>query len=86
MIEVKAKGLFSTADVERYAKYKKLADGQGNRYLFVTASESYQPYRKGVIDALGPKSAFFLDGENEWDKLVETIVQELKNDNPMSKG
>lgn len=86
LIEVKARGLFGTADVERYVKYKKLADGKDNRYPFVTASESCDPYRQGVIDALGQENAFFLDGEDEWDRLVGTIVQALKNDDPTRKG
>jgi len=78
LIEVKTRGLFGMADVQKYGKYREQAEGRGYRYLFVTASETHEPYRRGIIEALGQSNVFILAQPGEWERLVTTIVQELK--------
>lgn len=77
LVEIKTRGLFGISDVERYRKYKQWAQAKGYRYLFLTASETYMPYRRGICDAVGEDSVFLLDQPDHWERFVETIVNEL---------
>ncbi|MFZ1933539.1 MAG: hypothetical protein WCB27_21825 [Thermoguttaceae bacterium] len=76
-IEIKSRGLFGRTDIERYRRYSEAAKQHGLVYLFLTASESYQPYRDGIADAVGREGVFFLDVVGSWDRFLMRIVNEL---------
>jgi hypothetical protein len=76
-VEIKSRGLFSKSAIDRYRRYSEAAKRSGLVYLFLTASESYRPYRDGIADALGKESVFFLDEEGSWDRFVARVVNEL---------
>jgi hypothetical protein len=79
-IEIKSRGLFGKPDIERYRRYSEAARQNGLVYLFLTASESYRPYRDGIADAVGKEDVFFLDVAGSWDRFVMRIVDELRPD------
>ena len=78
-IEIKSRGLFSRADVERYGGYKRKANELGLKYLFITREESYQPYRDGIEEALGRDNVFFLDKPGHWQRFVTRVVRAVKD-------
>ena len=77
-IEIKAGGLFSMDDVDRYGRYRKAADDKGLGYLFLTLVESYAPFRQGIIAALGQTNAFFLDNPKDWARFVTRIQRAVR--------
>jgi hypothetical protein len=86
LLEVKARGLFGMSDVQKYGRYQERAEAQNYRYLFVTASETYEPYRRGIIDTLGHSNVFILAVSGDWERLVTTIVQELNCEERFQAG
>ena len=78
IIEIKAKGLFGKTDVEKYARYKKIAMKDELTYLYITGRESYQKYREGALEVFGKDNAFFFDQDNEWERFINRIVELLK--------
>lgn len=75
-IEVKTSGLFGTADVERYKKYKEAALQQGfQRYLYLTWSESHLPYKVGLNDAIGEENIFYIENTAEWSRFISVLAE-----------
>ncbi len=81
-IKIKTSGLFGMGDVERYRRYRGVAQEMGLTYLFFTQTESYAPYHKGIVSALGAKNVFFLDEPGNWNRFVTRIVRELRRSQP----
>lgn len=77
-IEIKSGGFFGKSDAEKYCKYRKILESLGKRYLYITAYETHEPYRKLAIDTFGDQYTFFLDSEGSWGEFIKTIRQELK--------
>jgi hypothetical protein len=77
-LEIKAGGLFSSDAPHRYKEYQSLAKKKGLRYIYLTLGETYQPYRKAIIKALGGNNAFFLDTAGEWKRFTTRLVAALK--------
>jgi hypothetical protein len=78
-IEIKAKGLFDRNAASRYCKYRVAAEERGYCYLYLTLQESYLPYRKAMLEALGQENTFFLDTPGDWSRLVKRAIQLLTN-------
>jgi hypothetical protein len=77
-IEIKSKGLFGVADVERYGRYKQAATQRGLQYFFLTLEESHQPYRQAITESLGRDNVFFLRNERgDWGRFVNGILAEI---------
>ena len=74
MIETKRKGLFGFPEVAKYGRYKQLAEAKGFHYLFITGSETYPPYRNGIIEVLGAENSFFLDRNGHWQQFITRIL------------
>ena len=77
-IEIKGGGFFGAADAEKYRVYRKAVESSGRRYVYLTAHETYQPYRDLAVDIFGEEYAFFLDSKGTWKKFIKTIRKELK--------
>lgn len=80
VVEVKQSGMFEPAAIEKYGKYRQVANRMGMDHLFITLGERYQPYRQGITKILGVENTFFLDTRGEWKRFVKRIVQ-LTNSN-----
>lgn len=78
VIEIKQSGLFNSPDIDKYKRYRKFACDKGLEYLFVSGGESYQPYKDGVIKAIGQENAFFLDKDGEWERFISRLVRLVK--------
>lgn len=77
-LEIKAKGLFDSGAASRYLKYRLDAEKLGYTYLYLTLEESYLPYRKAMIEAVGEENAFFLDTHGDWGRLIKRITKLLE--------
>lgn len=75
IIEIKVSGAYGRPVIEKYARYRKLASADGLAYLYLTGREAYKPYHEGMIQALGPENAFFLDTDGEWERFVRRIIE-----------
>jgi hypothetical protein len=78
VMEIKARGLFDENAADRYCKYKAAAEKKGYAYLYLTLQETYQPYKKAILNGLGRQNAFFLDTPGDWNRLIKRIVNLLK--------
>jgi hypothetical protein len=78
-IEIKLSGLYGLDGVRRYRQYRKAAEKKGFRYLFLTGGETYQPYRNGIIEALGRSNVFFLSDSGEWNRFVTVLIGPTRN-------
>jgi hypothetical protein len=74
-IEIKHKGLFGGREAAKYRDYKNAATKNGWAYLYITGSESHQPYRAGITKALGSDNVFFLDTEGNWERFMRRLVE-----------
>lgn len=72
-IEIKANGSYGR-DAEKYGLYSKYANENGWTLLYLTYSETYQPYRAAIEDSLGKKRVFLLSSEGEWVRFVNNIL------------
>ena len=79
-IEIKTRGLFGRNDIARYEEYRDRAQEKGyHRYVFLTGSESYAPYREGITKALGEDNVVFLKGQiGEWKRFIDIIAEGVK--------
>lgn len=76
VIEIKESGLFDTAGIAKYKKYRKAVNDLGFEYLFITGGERYQPYRRGITTALGRENTFFLDTRGDWKRFINRLAKE----------
>lgn len=77
-IEIKGGGFFGALDAEKYRSYRKAVESSGKRYLYLTAHETYQPYRELAADIFGEEYAFFLDSKGSWERFIKTIQKIIK--------
>jgi hypothetical protein len=77
-IEIKMSGLFSSTDIVKYSKYRKVANATKVTYLFRAGGERYQQYRDGISKALEKENVFFLDTLGEWKRFVNRLLRLLK--------
>jgi hypothetical protein len=75
LMEIKARGLFDSEAAQRYGRYSAAARAQGYSYLFITAQETYKPYRAAVKKAVVRGNTFFLDEAGDWARFVRRILQ-----------
>ena len=78
LVEIKTSGLFDIGSVEKYRRYRAAAEENGCRYLFLSAHETYKPYRDGIVGALGRENVFMLTEPRGWQGFVGTVVKELR--------
>jgi hypothetical protein len=69
-MEVKTSGLFDRNAANRYRRYRAAAEEKGYVYLYLTLHETWLPYRKAMLKALGQRNAFFLDTPGDWRRLI----------------
>jgi hypothetical protein len=75
LMEIKARGLFDSEAAMRYGRYSAAARERGYSYLFITAQETYKPYRAAVKEAVGRTNAFFLDEPGDWARFVQRLLK-----------
>lgn len=75
-IEIKTSGLFGMADVEKYRKYKEAVLQQGfQKYLYLTWSENYRPYKNALNDSIGGENIFYIEDTQEWSRFISVLAQ-----------
>jgi hypothetical protein len=74
-IEIKANGLYSKNDSEKYQGYRKIVEENGWVYFYLTRSESYESYRDGAKMAFDKNRAFFLDRTGDWERFVKAVSE-----------
>ena len=77
LMEFKLTGLFGPDAAKRYGKRSDTAQRKGYSYVYLTAQETYKPYRKAVKEALPRGNAFFVDETKpgEWERFVRCIFK-----------
>ncbi len=73
-IEIKARGLFSMNDAEKYKNHAGNARAQKSEFLFLTLGESYEPYADAIRGAIGSENCFFLDRDGDWARFVGHVL------------
>lgn len=76
-IEIKSRGIFGKSEASKYLEYRITAQQLGLKYLYLTRSENYAPYRIAMIEAIGHDDTFFLDRQDDWDRFVMRVAKEL---------
>jgi len=74
-IELKTAGCFSQDEVQKYARYREIANGCGQEFLFLTMAETYQPNRVALLKILGMEAVYFLDTDGDWTRLVRRLLE-----------
>lgn len=75
-IEIKALGSFGD-DTEKYERYRAKVEEKGWKYLYLTRSETYDPYRRVAVQTFGKERTFFLDTEGDWVRFIREITKLL---------
>jgi len=78
LVEIKHSGIFSGGDTEKYEKYRKLIEANGFRYLYLSKSETHEPYAEKCREAFGKENVFLLDVEGDWERFVDSIKYTAK--------
>ncbi len=72
-VEIKYSGIFSGGDTDKYEKYRKLIEDNGFQYMYLSKSETHEPYAEKCRKVFGKEDVFLLDVEGDWERFIESI-------------
>lgn len=78
LVEIKHSGIFSGGDTDKYEKYRKLIEDNGYQYLYLSKSETHEPYAEKCREVFGKENVFLLDVEGDWERFVDSIKYTAK--------
>ena len=73
LVEIKHSGIFDKEGIEKHKKYRKLIEDNGFQYLYLSKSETYEPYAEKYREVFGKENVFLLDVEGDWKRFIELI-------------
>lgn len=72
-IELKAGGSFGAGD-EKYRGYRRLIEGRGQTYLYLSLQEGHMPYRLATKKIFGAECTFYLRDPGDWARFVQAVM------------
>ena len=72
-VELKAGGSFGLDD-RKYEEYRRVAEGRGWTYFYLTRQESHAPFRQTTQSVFDVDKTFFLDTPGDWARFVAAVI------------